>query len=121
MKTELLGCLEQKIMDILWMSDQPLKPADVQESLGNDHAYTTIMTVLKRMNDKGFVKRKLQGKVYFYTPVLTKDQFIKTSLTGIYNNLVGSYGRLAISQFVDTLKTNSDDLRLLQDYLKNNQ
>jgi predicted transcriptional regulator len=71
------------------------------------------------MSDKKIIKRKLIGKVYFYTPVLNKDRFIESNLSGIYGNLVGSYGKLAISQFVDTLKNNKEDLELLKDYLKN--
>ncbi len=116
----MLGELEQKIMDILWQSNRPLKPAEVLVSLKGDQAYTTIMTVLKRMSDKKIVKRKLEGKVYFYTPILNKDQFIESNLSGIYGNLVGSYGKLAISQFVDTIKNNKNDIELLKEYLKNN-
>lgn len=120
MKTELLGQLEKRIMEILWQAGEPLKPADVQLRLGDNHAYTTIMTVLKRMTDKKILMRELVGKVYFYYPCQCKEKFIKSNLTGIYGTLVGSYGKLAISQFVDTLKTSPQDLELLKQYLKDN-
>jgi predicted transcriptional regulator len=120
MKTRLLGELEQKIMEVLWSSKKPLKPAEVLKQLGGDHAYTTIMTVLKRMSDKKMLSRQLEGKVYFYSPVLNKEKFIETNLSGIFGDLLGSYGKLAISQFVDTVKDNKDDIELLKQYLKNN-
>lgn len=121
MKTNLLGPLEQKIIDVLWTTKRPLKPAEVLANLKGNYAYTTIMTVLKRMVDKKIVKRRLEGKVYFYTPILTKDQFIETNLSGIYGNLVNSYGKLAISQFVDTVKNNKEDMTLLKEYLKSHK
>lgn len=117
MKTELLGCLEQKIMNILWASSVGLKPGEVQKKLDNCYAYTTVMTVLKRMADKNLVSRHLSGKVFYYSPVDNKEKFIKNNLSGIYDNLVKSYGKLAISQFVDVVKANSEDLDSLKEFL----
>lgn len=118
MKTQMLGPLEQQIMEILWQSKVPLKPLDVQNLLKGDYAYTTVMTILKRLTDKNFACRKLAGKAFLYAPCHCKEEFVKTNLSGIYNGLVNSYGKLAISQFVDTLKTDPSDLKLLEDYLK---
>lgn len=118
MKTQLLGPLEQQVMEVLWNSDAPLKPLDVLNQLKGDHAYTTIMTILKRLTDKNFACRQLAGKAFLYAPCHCKEDFVKSNLSGIYNGLVNSYGKLAISQFVDSLKTDPDDLKLLEDYLK---
>ena len=118
MKTELLGNLQQEIMEVLWRSPQPLKPNEVLKQLKGDHAYTTIMTVLKRMADKKILKRQLVGKAYFYNPHLSKDQFIESNLYSVFGNLVNSYGKLAISQFVGAVKTNKKDLELLKQYLQ---
>lgn len=116
----MLGQLEQKIMDILWSNSGPLKPGDVQKKIKGGYAYTTIMTVLKRMTDKKIVERAPNGKCFCYHPTLSKDEFIKSNLDGIFDNLVASYGKLAISQFVDAVKTNKNDLELLKQYLKDN-
>ena len=113
----MLGCLEQKIMNILWSSSVSLKPGEVQKKLDDVYAYTTVMTVLKRMADKNLVSRQLSGKVFYYSPVDNKEKFIKNNLSGIYDNLVRSYGKLAISQFVDVVKTNQKDLDSLKEFL----
>lgn len=113
----MLGCLEQKIMNILWSSAVSLKPGEVQKKLDGIYAYTTVMTVLKRMADKNLVRRELNGKVFYYSPVDNKEKFIKNNLSGIYDNLVRSYGKLAISQFVDVVKTNQEDLDSLKEFL----
>lgn len=117
MSTKMLGSLEQRIMNILWASKKPLKAGDVRLGLGQKHAYTTIMTELKRMTDKKILKRELVGKAYLYRPLKNKAGFAKTCLCTHYINLVDSYGPLAISQFVDTIKNNPEDLKLLQTYL----
>lgn len=104
-------------MDVLWQSSVPLKPAQVLEKLDHAYAYTTIMTVLKRMVDKKVLKRKLNGKVYYYCPVSCKQKFVESNLQNIYGDLVSSYGEVAISNFVDVLKNNKKDLEMLKAYL----
>ena len=75
--TELLGSLQTKIMNILWEAKQPLKPAEVLEKLGGDHAYTTIMTILKRLSDQKVLSRKIFGKAFLYSPCTCKEKFIE--------------------------------------------
>ena len=93
-KCQLLGDLEQKIMEVLWTSDQALKPADVQKALKNKQAYTTIMTVMSRMAEKKILKRKLVGKFYSYTPILKKEKYVCSCLQDLFARLKLSYGDL---------------------------
>ena len=116
--TEMLGSLQSKIMDILWETKKPLKPSEVLEKLGNGYAYTTVMTILKRLNDKEVVSREMAGKVYLYSPCLCKEKFIGNNLSGIIGGLVDSYGKVAIANFVDVVKNNKEDMALLKKYLK---
>lgn len=120
MESKLLGSLEQKIMCILWSAKKPMKPAEVLEELGGTYAYTTIMTELSRMTVKKLLKRKLVGKAYVYSPLCCKKSFVKTRLHKFFGNIVDIYGDLAISQFVDTLKKDPEDLKLLKKYLRKN-
>ena len=113
----MLGPLEQQVMEILWQSKIPLKPLDVQKLLTGEYAYTTVMTILKRLTDKNFACRQLAGKAFLYAPCHCQEDFVKSNLSGIYSGLVNSYGKLAISQFVDSLKSNQEDLELLKNYL----
>ncbi len=118
MESKLFGSLEQKIIDILWQAKEPLKPMDVRKQLGGDYAYTTVMTVLKRMADKLILNRVFDGKAFLYSPVSDKDNYIKNSLGNLYGNLVSTYGDLAISQFVDIVKNNQGDMDLLKQFIE---
>jgi predicted transcriptional regulator len=60
------GTLEQEILVILSAGDVALTPAQVRGALGGDLAYTTVMTVLTRLHDKGFVRRERSGRAFAY-------------------------------------------------------
>lgn len=117
----MLGELEQKIMKIIWSADRPLKPAEVLASMDCDLAYTTVMTVMKRLVDKGILKRQKKGKVYLYAFAEPQQQYAQKNLGSLFHNLVETYGNIAISEFVDTIKENPKDLEQLRDYLRNNK
>ena len=55
------GELEQQVLSVLWASDVPLIPREVQERLSDPPAYTTVMTILDRLQRKGTATRTSQG------------------------------------------------------------
>jgi predicted transcriptional regulator len=95
----MLGGLEQKIMEVLWGSKESLKPSAVLCQLKGDYAYTTIMTVLKRMADKKLVKRRLKGNAYFYQAATDKATFASGCLDDLFARVLDSYGDLAVASF----------------------
>lgn len=103
-KCKLLGGLEQKVMEVLWSSDIPLKPSEVLAKVDNGHAYTTIMTVLKRMADKKIVKREMKNRVYYYQASQNKCDFASESLDDLFERIIHSYGQHALVSFKKTAK-----------------
>jgi predicted transcriptional regulator len=95
----MLGGLEQKVMEALWSSDTPLKPSEVLIKVNGDHAYTTIMTVLKRMADKKLVKREMKKRVYYYQAVDKKCEFATKALDDLFERLFSSYGDHTVTAF----------------------
>lgn len=53
----------------LWSHRRPVTAGEVQQSLDGDLAYTTVVTILTRLHDKGAVTRQKQGRSYAYAPV----------------------------------------------------
>jgi len=100
----MLGILEQKIMETLWSSSTPLKPSEVLAKIDGAHAYTTIMTVLKRMTDKKIVKREMKNRVYLYRATQTKSDFASTALDNLFSRLFNSYGEHTITAFKESAK-----------------
>lgn len=98
-KCKMLGGLEQKIMEVLWSSSAPLKPSEVLTKVNNGHAYTTIMTVLKRMSDKKLIKRELKGNTYLYQAIEDKSTYAATALEDLFTRLFDSYGDSVLPAF----------------------
>jgi predicted transcriptional regulator len=109
-KCKLLGGLEQQIMEVLWASPAALKPADVLKKLKGKHAYTTIMTVLKRMTDKKLVKRTAIANAFSYSPLLDKAAFASAALDDLFIRLFDSYGEYVLPSFKKSAKTSGFSL-----------
>jgi len=74
-----LGHLERQTLNEVWR----LKEASVRqvnESLGEKFAYTTVMTTLDRLYKKGFLTRRKEGKAFLYAPRLTAEE-LERSMT----------------------------------------
>jgi predicted transcriptional regulator len=60
------GSLEQGVLTALAAAGRPLTPGEVRTEVGEDLAYTTVMTVLARLYDKGALTRQRDGRAYAY-------------------------------------------------------
>jgi predicted transcriptional regulator len=63
------GALEAEVLAVLWSSDEPQSPAEVQAQLSGDLAYTTVLTILSRLHDKGVATREKHGRSFRYHAV----------------------------------------------------
>ncbi|AUX20891.1 uncharacterized protein SOCEGT47_013670 [Sorangium cellulosum] len=73
-----LGELEEAVLSALWSSASPLS---VREVLGRVQrrpalAYTTVLTVLDRLHEKGMVEREKQGKAFLYRARASKEAWL---------------------------------------------
>ncbi|HNY04330.1 MAG TPA: BlaI/MecI/CopY family transcriptional regulator [Candidatus Woesebacteria bacterium] len=103
-KYKTLGSLEQKVMNTLWESSGPLNSSQVLAKVNGGHAYTTIMTVLKRMTDKKLLKRELEGNTYLYQPLYTKAVLAPLILSPLFHQLFESYGDHVLAVFNQVTK-----------------
>ncbi len=99
-------------MAFLWSTSPPSSPADVHQGVAPDLAYTTIMTVLTRLWDKGFLDRERKGRAYVYTPVRSEAEHRAAQMQSV---LEGCGDRkAALSSFVQSLgKAERRQLRTL--------
>lgn len=69
------GALEHGIMSVLWLAGRPLSPNEIRDRLDLDLAYTTVTTVLGRLQVKGLVVRSAgDGRAYRYRPAVDESQ-----------------------------------------------
>ena len=88
------GALERDVMEVLWRGNAALTPAEVREQLGADLAYTTVMTILARLHDKGRVDRELRGRAYAYTPTVSESEMAAEKMTAALSTTSDRAGAL---------------------------
>jgi predicted transcriptional regulator len=94
--------LEAATMEVVWRRKlADFTVSDVLKVLQKDRdiAYTTVMTTLGRLHDKGLLVRKRDGKRYLYAPLLTREQFLENTAQEVLDRAVG--GRQALAMLVN--------------------
>jgi len=75
--TVFLGPTEAHLMELAWKHRSLTVKKAVYYLGGNDRrAYTTIMTVLTRLAQKGLLARRKQGRLFVYEPTVERDAFL---------------------------------------------
>jgi BlaI family transcriptional regulator, penicillinase repressor len=62
-------------------------------------AYTTYMTVMSRLDRKGLLSRRREGKTDFYSPAFSRDEYRALRAQAGVQSLVREYGDVALAQF----------------------
>jgi BlaI family penicillinase repressor len=113
-----LTLLELQIMEVLWKTG----PADVRTVRARlkDHelAHTTVQTMLKVLQRKEKVTRRLQGRGYLYQPVFTHQQAVAKAVGQVLDRFFdGSAGALVLN-LVATGQVSLEELERIQKFKK---
>lgn len=111
---------ELEVLKALWASGPDTARAELEEALAPfGWASNTVNTYLKRLEDKGFVSARRDGKSNRYTPLVSREEYLAFDSHAVLNKLYGSSPR----NFVAALARNGlrqeelDDLQALLDEL----
>jgi predicted transcriptional regulator len=103
------GDLERDIRSVLAAGTAPMTPAQVRAALGDDLAYTTVMTVLGRLHDKGEVTRSPAGRGYAYAAISDPAELTARRMQRLLT--ARDADRAAVlSRFVGALAPGDEDL-----------
>jgi predicted transcriptional regulator len=108
------GGLEHEVIAVLAAHGGAMTPGQVRDALAADLAYTTVMTVLARLSEKGVVTRRRAGRAFAYQAVLDEDEITARQMQRLLDT---RNDRAAVlSRFIGTLT--DDDERLLVELLR---
>lgn len=98
--------LEAEVMDAIW--SRRLEQFAVSEVLAvlekrRDIAYTTVMTTVARLHDKGLLKRRREGKRYLYEARVTREEFLQQTAREVLQQIGEPAGRESLAFLVDTI------------------
>jgi predicted transcriptional regulator len=108
------GELEADVLAALWRAGTPMSPGQVRDELGGELAYTTVMTILSRLHDKGSVTRARAGRAYLYTPAYEQAELAASQMRSLLES--GHDREAVLARFVGSLSP--DDERTLAALLR---
>lgn len=91
-------------MHEVWSAGTEVTVREIRSSLNGRHprkprAYTTVMTIMARLYEKGLLHRELRGKTYHYKPILSAEQYVHARAAARVSDLVSDYGDVALAHF----------------------
>ncbi|MGE5708530.1 MAG: BlaI/MecI/CopY family transcriptional regulator [Bacteroidota bacterium] len=108
---KLFGDLEAEIMEVAWARpDDWLTVREGLEALnekGHHYAYTTIMTVMSNLAKKGALVTEKDGPAYRYRPSLSKEEYTRTMVGKILDQLLEDFSEPVLSHFAQALQERS--------------
>ncbi len=103
--TKLLGDLEGRIMEKIWKKESATV-REIHQSLTTqqrDLAYTTVMTVMSRLAEKGYLRRSPEGNAFRYHPTCSRQEFLARASLEVFSGLAEDLSGPVLSAFVDRL------------------
>jgi predicted transcriptional regulator len=101
MRRQILGDLQHAIMAVLWARGEATT-ADVHEALREDRglALTTIATMLRKMEEKGVVAHRVEGRQFVYQPKVSEDQVRRSMVGELVGRLFGGDPKALVAHLV---------------------
>ena len=108
---------EFEILKVLWANDGPMTDRQIRDALGkeSDWKTTTIQTLIKRLLDKGAVKREKKD-IFYYRPAVSPEEFAKARTEDLVNKVFGGNAKSLVSAMLNNDILSGDDIDDLKNY-----
>jgi len=107
---------EADIMQILW-DHGPSVVAEVRAHLQDELAYTTVLTILRTLETKGYVKHDEEGRVHRYAAAVQQQAARKSALRHLTGKLFQGSTELLFTHLVSDRKLSAEQLRRMRELL----
>jgi len=108
---------EEEIMQIIWQLERCLV-RDVIDNLGDPEIpHSTVSSVVRILEKKGFVDHKAYGKTYEYFPLVTKEEYAQSGVKNLVEKYFGGSPRKLVSFLVQSENMNVKELAELMKLL----
>lgn len=106
----MLTAPEAEVMNVMWSVGEAVV-ADVVERLPRELAYTTVMTTIRILEEKGFIeKRGKRGRAFLYTAAVDRSDVSDSMTLEIANRLFGGSVKSLMLNLISDSKVGSEDL-----------
>lgn len=107
-----LGERELDVMAALWRLGSGTV-SEVREAVGDPLAYTTILTILRNLETKRFVRREEEGRAHRYFPVVAQQSAQRNALSRVLHSFFGGSPKALLAQLVHDEELSAEELQEL--------
>jgi predicted transcriptional regulator len=107
---------EAEIMEVLW-DFGPSTVAEVKERVTDDLAYTTVLTILRTLESKGYVTHDPEGKAHRYSALIERDAARRSALQAMAEKFFKGSTAGLLTHFVSDEQLKPADVRRLRELL----
>ena len=107
---------EADVMLVLW-DHGPSVVSDVQDRLSDELAYTTVLTVLRTLEAKGYVKHEEEGRQHRYFATVQQQAAQKSALSHLLGKLFKDSSELLFARLVSDQKLSPEQIRRMRKLL----
>ncbi len=104
---------ELDVMSILWRGGSGTV-TEVREGLNEDLAYTSVLSALQTLEEKGFVRHEPEGRAYRYFPTVAPEKAGRSALARIREAVFQGSAELMFAQLVSDRKLQRDELERMR-------
>ena len=103
-------------MDVLWERG-PSTVTEVRDELADDLAYTTVLTMLRNLEAKGYVRHEIEGRAHRYVAVIARDAARRSALQHLASKLFKGSPHLLLAHMVEDGKLTDAEVRSIRKFL----
>ena len=107
---------ELDIMNVLWELG-PSTAADVRAQLTDDLAYNTVLTILRILEDKGYVTHEGVGRAHVYSALVPREVAGRSALKRMVKNLFRGRPELLLTQLAEDRDLDEETIRKMRQLL----
>jgi predicted transcriptional regulator len=111
---------EFELMQIIWNNAPPINTARIIEELGehDNRKPQTVLTMLVRLIDKGFLSSERVGRERNYTPIISEQEYMHAETEGFISRYRGNSVGSLIKTMYDGEDISADDMDELKKWIK---
>jgi BlaI family transcriptional regulator, penicillinase repressor len=108
---------ELDVMSVLWRLGSATV-ADVKDAIDEPLAYTSVLSALQTLAEKGFVRHEVEGRAYRYFPTVGSERAGQSALTRIKDAIFAGSAERLFAQLVADEATPRDELERMRRLLE---
>src|ERR1700752_1564839 len=110
---------EEQIMQVLWQIGRGVVKDIIEQLPAPKPAYNTVSTIVRILENKGFVSHKAYGKTHEYFPIIERDNYMNFMMKNMVHGYFGGSFKKLVSFFVEEKNVSMQELDEILDHIKN--